>query len=546
MRLEQLLLERLATGLLRASVDTCSKWAENYRVIKDQPFRFKHFPWLKAMHDCEAELVVGRKAAQMGFTEFALNRTFYKLDVQHTDCLYILPTSTDASEFSAGRFDPALEESPYIKNLFAAVNNVAVKRAGASTLYVRGSKSRSKLKSIPTGFIVMDEVEEMVQENIELAMERTSGQDVKQILMISTPVLDNAGIDRYYQISTQEQFFFPCPLCNRQITLEWPDSVVITAEHATDPRVKESHYICRECKGVLDHSTKADWLAEGKYVPAHPGLDIIGYGINQMYSTRVTPAQFSLSYLKGLSDPSAEQEFYNSKLGKPHIIAEHRVTLDMVDTCLRSYNLGEQPKSTIVTMGVDVGRDWHFEISEWFVTEAIANLEDVNSIARPRVLLTGAIPLRDGEEELAKLMNEYTVKGCVIDRHPETLAAMSIGKRFWGTVYLCIFGSSNMTRQLNITKRSDELMVQVDRTSWFDIALSRFRHRTIHLPTNTPHAYKKHMTVPARIYKKDADGNPVARWHSPETADHYALARVYNEIALPLALNSTQHQDIKC
>ena len=38
-----------------------------------------------------AELNVGMKAAQIGYTESVLNRTFFTLDVKRQDVLYVLP-----------------------------------------------------------------------------------------------------------------------------------------------------------------------------------------------------------------------------------------------------------------------------------------------------------------------------------------------------------------------------------------------------------------------------------------------------------------------
>src|SRR5262249_14884021 len=162
----------------------------------------------------DAELNVGQKAAQMGFTETVLNIVFYHIDVKAVDCLYVLPAKTpDASDFSAARFDPALESSPHLANLFSDVKNVGHKRAGTATLYVRGSRSRAGLKSIPTGLIILDEVDEFDQENIPLAMERAAGQVEKMVWMISTPTIDNFGINKYYLQSSQNHFHFKCPCC---------------------------------------------------------------------------------------------------------------------------------------------------------------------------------------------------------------------------------------------------------------------------------------------------------------------------------------------
>ena len=135
--LSQLFRERIAEGLSRQSLTNVSEWAEKYRVM-GKPFpgkwSFKYHPWLKAMHDSKYDFNVGQKAAQMGYTETVLNWIFKSIDLDGESCLYVLPTSDDASDFSASRFDPALEESEHLNNLFSNVKNVGLKRAGSASL----------------------------------------------------------------------------------------------------------------------------------------------------------------------------------------------------------------------------------------------------------------------------------------------------------------------------------------------------------------------------------------------------------------------------
>src|ERR1700761_1353459 len=87
--------ERVAAGLKRKSLTTCSRWAEACRVMGGAsfpgPWTFKNHPWLLEMHDSTAELNVGQKSAQMGYTETVMNIVFYSIDIKGMDCLYVLP-----------------------------------------------------------------------------------------------------------------------------------------------------------------------------------------------------------------------------------------------------------------------------------------------------------------------------------------------------------------------------------------------------------------------------------------------------------------------
>ncbi len=115
-------------------------------------------------------------------------------------------------------------------------------------LYIRGSNSRSQLKSVPVSLVIFDELDEMNLNNIDLAEQRTSGQLTKEIWKISTPTVAGRGINKYYVDSTQEKFIFRCPGCSKHISFRFPESLVITGDDSDDPDIQFSHLICTECK----------------------------------------------------------------------------------------------------------------------------------------------------------------------------------------------------------------------------------------------------------------------------------------------------------
>lgn len=517
-----------------------------------QPFpgnwNFAHHPWLLEMHDSEAPNNVGQKAAQLGYTEWALNKALFSMDVLGLSVLYILPSDGDASDFSAARFDKALENSAYLNDFFSNVKNVGHKRAGNASLYVRGSRSRSKLKSIDTAVIVYDELDEMDQAAISLASERQSGQVIQHSIKISTPTIEDFGINKEFKLSTQENFFFKCPGCSRLIELLFPESVVITADSRSDPRVKDTHYICHQCKVKLPHETKTEWLkpvklgGTARFVPMYSDRDIRGFFVPQMYSTTVTPEKFALSYIGGLVDPTEETEFYNSKLGKPHAVAGAKLNEEQINSTIKGYNKGPV-YGKVVTMGIDVGSVNHVSIEEWTLPSYRTPGLDLNDECSVRVLYEGTTSGKSNDfDELGKLMGEYGVRFAVIDAEPERRLSYQFATKFWGRVYLCDFLWSQTGRSI-LVGPEEERTVKVNRTSWFDLALGRFRTGSIALPNDVSYDYKRHMREPQRVYKKDKYGNPFGYYESIG-ADHFALTRVYNEIALIFAVNTNATQDI--
>jgi len=541
-KLSELFCNRLASGLKRKAITSCSKWTESYRVMKNDIspglWSFKFHPWLKEIHDIEEGRTIVMKGAQVGFTECFVNKHFYFTDIKGVDSLYVLPVSKpDATDFSSSRINAAIELSPHLQNLFSNVKNIGHKQAGSVDFMIRGSQSRSGLKSIPVGLLTLDELDEHNQKNIELAFERTAGQLVWCINLLSTPSISHYGIHKYFLNSTQEYFFFKCPLCSKFIQFTFPDSLVITADSLDDPNLKNSHIICTECKGTLQHQDKPIYLASGEWQATKPDYEDRGFSCNQFYSSTVSPAKLAEAYIKSFSDPTAEQEFYNSKLGKPHEIEGARVTNEHLQQCMGNYKKDATPVPGLYTMGVDVGHKFlHIEIDQWFLNkEAVSH--DVNQNAHCRVVYEGTV--REFEE-LDFFLKKYQINVTVIDAQPEKRKSLDFANRFYGKVYTCFYANVK-SKDIKVADN----IITVDRTAWLDVALGRFKAVSIELPLDVSKSYKDHLQTLVRVYDKDSDGNHIGLYRKGDKEDdHFAHARNYSEIALQLAASFGGSQNI--
>lgn len=538
------LAQRIANGLNRKSIQSCSRWATEYRIMGPPvpgQYTFKYHPWCKAMHDTDTETNVGMKAAQMGLTEVGLNTAFYANDILKQDVLYVLPNlKPDAADFSTGRFDAALSLSPHLRSVYSDVMNVGHKRAGGSNFYIRGSSSRSGLKSVPIAKIIMDEVEEMCFENIPLIFERTSGQlaEDRLIWLISTPRIFNKGIHHYFLQSTQDHFIFKCPKCNRHTELIYPDCVVIIGENEHDPRIKESHYICKECKGVLDHETKHEWLGNGQWQPSFTNKLYRGWNIPQLYSSMISADKIAEKHFLALKNPPDEQELWNSKLGLPHEVKDARITSEQIHTCqsLASYVCYDRsPPDYCITLGVDVGKVCHYVVKGFKVKAS----HDINATSTARIISYGTV---DHFEQLDDIMRKYLVRYCVIDANPERRKADEFAKRFRGRISQCFYAVNVHGKTINLNP--DALTISVDRTSWLDTSLGRYKNTTIQLPMNLSEEFKDHLKALVRFYDQDRNNNSVAKYDNT-SADHFAHADCYAEMALPISFNHGVNVTVK-
>jgi hypothetical protein len=493
------------------------------------------------MHDSQHEFNIGQKAAQLGYSETMLNLTFYNLDVAKRNVLYILPNlRPDAHDFTTRAFNPAIEESPHLKSMFTSTNNIGHKVCGNANLYIRGSNRRSALKSIPAGTLIFDEFDEMAQDNIKLAEERSSGQVYRLNWKVSTPTTPNRGINTYFQDSTQDHFFFKCPCCSKFIELQFPDNLVIVGEDPGGEEIKKSHLICGECKGILSHEDKPNFLSTGVWVSRNPGRLARGFYINQLYSTALPPWKLAISFLESKRDPSAEQEFFNSKLGLPHVVAGAQITEDMIGSLIKGYQMVSAHRPSLITMGIDIGKTHHVEITQWDISDA--NPLDINAKARARVIWVGEIT--DLMVEASELMVNYNVNFCVVDAMPETNLVTQFAHAHYGRVRICRYNHFATARSVFAGEK--DIQVSVNRTCWLDQALGRFRNGSILLPSNLPPEYIRHIMSPVRKPEKDSNGNLIYKYVEQDNKpDHYAHARNYSEIALLFATGANVYKTIK-
>lgn len=533
-------------GISHSAIDNAAKWAQKYRVMgKPRPgnWTFDHHPWLWEMHTYGGEQMVGQKSAQMGFTETAMNRTFYFIDILRESVLYVLPSERpDAVDFSASRFDPALEMSEHLSGLFSDTKNLGLKRAGNACLYIRSARSRSQLKSLPAGNLFFDERDEMSKEAISLARERSSGQDHKTEFTLSTPTIPGYGVNEDYEKSDQRHYIFKCPHCGRLTELTYPDCIVITADNHYDESIKDSYYQCKECQTRLDHKAKPEWLGieNASWVPMNASR-VAGFHINQMYSFTMKPWEFAVVALKAKTSDEDEQEFVNSKLGLPHVVEGSKINEEDFENCTGNYERARavHDGNCFITMGVDVGKKINVEIDEFVIDDRI-NSNDISLKGLPRVLSEFEL---DEFEELDELMQRYRVNCCVIDRQPEQRKAKEFCRRFEGVAWTCTYGNAVSGRDITIHEDPGDMRVTVDRTSWLDLSLGRFKRKGIKLPVNISLQYREQLMAPSRVYKKTNNGDYVGRYVET-SADHYAHARNYAEIAFRLGMSLLTNRTI--
>ncbi len=86
----------------------------------------------------------------------------------------------------------------------------------------------------------------------------------------------------------------------------------------------------------------------------------------------------------------------------------------------------------------------------------------------------------------------------------------------------------------------------VDRSAWLSAALGRYKTdpSRILLPADVSHEYREMMKSLVGTYERDEWGNPIYVFKDI-APDHFAHARCYSEIALPLVAMRQTNKDVR-
>jgi len=524
-------------------------------LIPERPFDLAGHPFLREVYESRARVLVVRKASQVGASEYLITYGLHGADQRGATVLYLFPTDTHVSDFSAARLGPALEASPYLAQVVEeggppAVKGTGGRRRGADRVtlkrvrdrfvYFRGAQvgkdgSAPQLKSIDADVLILDEVDEMDSRAPEIALKRLGHSRIAEERWVSTPSYPGMGIEGAWERSDQREWHVRCGHCGHwqaltidHVVTEWdslqrptrwngqrPDrskpDLSGRDRAANVPYEDRAWAACERCGG------KVDRLGRGEWVATWPGRDVVGFHPTKLHSPRVE----LIDIVRALqtTDETRRKECYNQDLGLPYVPRGGQLTGAILDKCRREYGHGVLPAKQGTVMGVDVGKVLHGVIR--------ARTED------------GSMQVWAGEvdsfEELGRMCRRYNVQRLVIDALPETRKARELQQVLGeGVVWLAYYVSQRIgtKRAEPIQWDNDNGVVNLDRTRSLDRMLSRFYEGVATLPGDAREipGYYEHMTGPVRVIEDGPGGERVARYVC-QGADHLFHAENYAMVA---------------
>jgi hypothetical protein len=476
-------------------------WAVSTPVILDgRPFSFERHEYLVGPYADDHPNMVEIKAAQMGLTTKAMLKAMYAARYRNfRGILYLFPSRTDVTEFSKGRIDPLIEDNPgSIGKWLQDTDSANVKQIWKCFLYLRGMKSRVGLKSVPVDFIIFDEMDEASPVAVDMAMERMSHSEYKEVLKLSNPTLPDYGIDKAFQETDQRFWHVKCGGCGEYTCLEdtFPDCLL-----EVGGRVIRA---CRKCQGELNPSI-------GEWVAKHPGvIERRGYRYSQLFSHYVEPGDI-LHHFRTTNNLT---EFYNLKLGMAYVEATNRLTVQEVLSLCGDEGIASSDPGPC-SMGVDQGKLLHVVIGrrEWQRAGKIVHIGEYQ-----------------GWEELDRLMEVFNVSRCVVDALPETRNARAFAERHKGKVFLSYYSE----HQHSGYKWNDgDLTVHSNRTESLDASHVEIQAARISLPRESDmlREFAQHCANTAKKLEEDEETGSKRYVYVKLGPDHFRHAFNYEAMA---------------
>lgn len=359
-------------------------------------------------------------------------------------------------------------------------------------------RSRVGLKSVPVDFTIFDEMDEASPAAVDMAMERMSHSEFKEVLKLSNPTLPDYGIDKAFQETDQRHWLLKCPSCGEFTCLEdtFPKCLL-----EVRGRVIRA---CQKCQGELNPSI-------GEWVAKHPGVtDKRGYHYSQLFSHYVEPADI----LHQFRTTNNLTEFYNLKLGIAYVEATNRLTVqEVLALCSDEGNASSDPGPC--SLGCDQGKVLHVVIGkrEWNRPGKIVHIGEY----------------RDWED-LDVLMKNFNVSRAVVDALPETRNARAFAERHKGKVFLSYY---NEHQKAGYKWNDSDLTVQSNRTESLDASHMEISAGRLTIPRycQAVQEFADHLANVAKKLEEDEESGSKRYIYVKLGPDHFRHAFNYEAMA---------------
>lgn len=382
------------------------------------PYRFSVTPYLREPAECLSdyskiyELVI-MKGTQTGGTDgLMMNHELYCIEYSIGGVQYVTSDDDLAQEHMEKRLGPMINAAGMDHKITPPVKKKSNKSTGdtkrsksygGTYLRVTGANSESKLSSLPSRILHIDEIDKYKTvlsgggNPVEKAVRRTDSYgNLKKIVYISTPKEKaTSQIEPLFEQGDMRYYYIPCPSCGEMQQLKWSqikwdktedgDLLLEYDEEGNltnDPVWHEC--INKDCKYKMRNHEKvsfmkevgrggtAEWRSTKK--PDRPGIR--SYHISALYGFR-SWIDICIQWTKIKDDPNLLQDFVNDTLGETYATKIDKPDSHyLMSRAEPDWVRGQIPEDVrMINLGCDVQKDrleaqimgWSTRMESWVI-----------------------------------------------------------------------------------------------------------------------------------------------------------------------------------
>jgi hypothetical protein len=473
-------------------------WLADHHITTEtsQPLDLKSHLFLYDIYNDLSEKLICLKAAQIGFSTMAILKSLYAADKFKMECIYTLPTVTDAGDFVSGKVNRIINNNPYLISLTQDKDSVEQKKVRDNVIYYRGTWTEKAALMVSSDLNIYDEEDRSKQEVIAQYASRLQHSKYGWEWHFSNPSVEGNGVSRYWSASDQKHWFIKCGSCSREQYLSWPQSLD-TARRC---------YVCKVCGSVLSDEDRR----KGRWVKKYKDREYSGYWISLLMAPWI-----SADYIIKQYETKSKEYFANFVLGLPYVGEGNTVTPDVTYRNLTPV-INSQDR---VVIGCDSGLIKHY---------VLGNSEGLFYYGKT-----------DTWETIEGFLKRFEKSIAVIDALPDLTEPRKLREKYPGRVFLCHYAPDRKAEQFVRYGKGDEYgNVTVDRNRTIQLVIDQFADKRIPLQGTRDdwQDYYKHWDDIYRVNvaeeaKQKGNKNYVYlmpfRWDTKTGNDHWVHATVY-------------------
>jgi phage terminase large subunit GpA-like protein len=394
----QAFMDRVKALVLPPPKLTLSQWADEHFQLSAtssaQSGKWQCLPYQREIMDCitdpSIEQVTVMKSARIGWSLMISAAIGYHIAQEPCPILVVQPTIEDAKGFSIETITPMLrdvpvlaaihvqdEEGPKVKG--KQRETILSKTFPGGVITMIGAQSGSGFRRISRRLVAFDEADAYPPsagedgDPITLGIKRSDFYWNRKILVGSTPL--TAGISRveaHFEKGDRRRFHVPCPTCGHFDFLVFSPRKDLRGHRmvfkSEDP--DSAHFVCSANGCKIEHSSKRDMVAKGKWIAEMPTKRHASFHIwaAYSYSPNASWGQLVREFLDATKGGRETlRVFLNTVLGEVWRESGDMPDWEKLMARRESWEVGTVPKGVaFLTAGVDVQRDrWVYVVRGW-------------------------------------------------------------------------------------------------------------------------------------------------------------------------------------